>query len=88
MPIPSLQLQKKVSCLYREAEGLVAELCSPGLVEEYSDLRCFHVTAALLEIELSTTVGWKWGCQPPCLPMFAKCDLQGEKKRVVAAMLV
>ena len=34
---PSLQLQ---------AEGLVAELWCPGLVQEYSNLRCFHVTAA------------------------------------------
>ena len=31
MPIPSLQLQKK-PVLYREAEGLVAELWCPGLL--------------------------------------------------------
>ena len=36
--------KKPVSC--REAEGLVAELWFPGLVEEYSDLRCFYVTTA------------------------------------------
>ena len=66
MPIPSLQLQKN-PVLYREAEGLVTELWSPGLIKEYSDVRCFHVTIAkqwiILEIEHLTTLGWKWGCQ-------------------------
>ena len=45
MPIPSFQLEKK-PVVYREAEGLVTELWSPGLVEEYSALRLFHVTTA------------------------------------------
>ena len=73
MPIPSLQLQKKKPVSCREAEKLFTELWSPGLVEKYSHLRWFHVTTAKqlkhLEIELLTTVGWKWGCQPfscPC----------------------
>ena len=42
---PSLRCscrKKPVTC--READGLVTELWSPGLVEEYSDLRWFHVT--------------------------------------------
>ena len=62
---PSLRCScrnKPVSC--REAEGLVTELWSRGLVEEYSDLRWFHVTTVtttkhwmVLEIELSSTVG-------------------------------
>ena len=42
---PSLRCscrKKPVTC--REAEGLVTELWSPGLVEEFSDLRWFHVT--------------------------------------------
>ena len=58
----SLQLQKK-PVLHREAEGLVTELWSPGLVKEYSDLRCFHVTAAkqwiVLEMGLLRMVGLK-----------------------------
>ena len=77
MPIPSLQLQKK-PVLYREAEGLVAELWSPGLIKEYSDLRCFYVTTAkqwiILEIEHLTTVGLEVGLPAFELPMFAKCD--------------
>ena len=76
MPIPSLQLQKK-PVLYREAEGLVAELWSPGLIKEYSDLRCFYVTPAkqwiILEIEHLTTVGLEVGLPAFQLPMFAKC---------------
>ena len=77
MPIPSLQLQKK-PVSGREAEGLVTELWSRGLVEEYSDLRWFHVTTAkewiVLEIELSNHRRLEM-CLPAFqLPMFAKCD--------------
>ena len=86
MPIPSLQLQKK-PVLYREAEGLVAELWSPGLFKEYSDLRCFYVTTAkqwiILEIEHLTTVGWKWGCQPLSCPCSQNVITVGAKKRFV-----
>ena len=78
MPIPSLQLQKK-PVLCREAESLVAELWSPGLVKEYSDLRWFYVTTAkqcFLKFELLTFNhgGWKWGCQHFSCPCSAKCD--------------
>ena len=69
--IPSIEVPQS----RREAEGLVAELWSPGLVKEYSDLRCFYVTTAkewiVLVIELSDHGGLEM-----CLPAFqlAKCD--------------
>ena len=66
MPIPSLQLQE-IARVMQRSRGF-----GRG-VKDYSDLRCFHVTTAkqwmILEVELLTTVDWKWGCQPfscPC----------------------
>ena len=49
MPIPSLQLEKKI-VLCREAEGLVTELWSKELLQ-YSDcaLSCCYETAAKSE---------------------------------------
>ena len=74
---PSLRCScRKKPVLYREAEGLVTELWSPGLVKEYSDLRCFHVTTAkqwiVLGIEHYPPL--EVGLPAFQLPMFAQCD--------------
>ena len=59
---PSLRCScRKTAVSCRKAEGLVMELRSPRF-------------ATIVEIELSATVGWKWGCQPCSWPSLAKWD--------------
>ena len=55
---PSLRSScRKTAVSCREAEGFVMELRSPRF-------------ATIVEIELSATVGWKWGCQPFSCPFW------------------
>ena len=68
MPIPSLQLQKRMCLMQRSrvfGHGVMASrfvtilwLCSQLCCEIAANQR------TLVEIELLATVGWKWGCQP------------------------
>ena len=78
MPTPSLQLQKKARLTQRR---------EAGLVEEYSDLRWFHVTTAehwiVLEIEHLTKVGWKC-CQPFSCLCWQNVITVDAKKRCVS----
>ena len=83
MPIPSLQLQKRlVSCT--EAKRLVTQLWSWRFVTILWYLwlcsqLCYETAAnqrTLVEIELLATVGWKRGCQPfscPCSQNVTHC---------------
>ena len=89
MPIPSLQLQKRMCLMQRSRVFGQAVVFSKICCVRYSDcVRVRDIDCArnrdiwllhqwtFVEIELLTTVGWKWGCQPfscPCSQNVTHC---------------